>query len=78
MAYDKAYVAQDDVALAKALWRNLLNQEETLFDGNNEDLKLLTAYLKKQKMALKFCDEQKFLSGDLPFLSLRDALTKRR
>lgn len=78
IAYDKAYVAKDDIQLGKAIWRNLMNQEESLFDPDNEDVKMLVVYLKKQKMALKFCDEEKFAQGELPFMSLKETLVTRR
>ena len=67
VAYDKAYERRDDEMLARALWRNLLNQDPDAWDGEAEHLGKLVVYVKKQKVVLKFCDPLKFAEGVVPF-----------
>jgi hypothetical protein len=67
LAYDKAYSQQSDEALSRALWRNLLNQDPQSWDKSSPHLPSLVAYVKKQKVVLKFADPDAFAKGVVPF-----------
>jgi hypothetical protein len=69
VAYDKAYSSQSEEALSRALWRNLLNQDPSTWDKNKPHLPALVAYVKKQKVVLKFADPEAFARGVVPFAS---------
>jgi hypothetical protein len=72
VAYDKAYQARDDDMLARALWRNLLNQDvDTYVVGGPAEA--LVIYLKKQKLVLQYCDPEAFEKGKVPFVSYKEA-----
>ena len=67
VAYDKAYALHADEALSKALWRNLLNQDPASWKPDAPHLAALVAYVKRQKVVLKFCDADAFSKGVVPF-----------
>lgn len=76
VAYDKAYQGKDDDQLARALWRNLLNQDADRFEPN-ESTDALVVYLKNQKLILQNCDADAFSRGVVPFSTLAVATRSR-
>lgn len=80
VAYDKAYASQDDEQLARAIWRNWLNQDredEQRHQQQHQQLQCLVTYVKKQKLALKFADPEKFSKGQVVFLQLKETMKNK-
>jgi len=73
VAYDKAYQAKDDEMFAKAIWRNLLNQEPEKFSPNGPSDKFVV-YAKHQKVLLQYCDPEAFQKGEVTFAPFVEAL----
>lgn len=73
VAYDKAYQAKDDEMLARALWRNLLNQDAEKFVPGDATVALFVVYLKHQKIVLQFADPEAFQQGQVSFSPWVDA-----
>ncbi len=67
VAYDKAYTAQDEEALSRALWRNLLNQDPDKWSPKAAQLPLLVNYVKRQKVILNAVSAEEFGRGVVPF-----------
>lgn len=74
VAYDKAYLAKDDDLFARAVWRNLLNQDVEQFVANSSPAEALVAYIKHQKIVLQYADPEAFVQGTVPFAKWNDVV----
>jgi hypothetical protein len=79
VAYDKAYVAQDDDAFSMALWRNLLNQDPKAWDPERTpELGDLVDYVKRQKVLLNMTDPLDLERGNVVFSPFADTAHRKQ